>query len=142
RSQASSISPPRPASTDSAAIPIHGRRYRPCCPASATAPSHRLRSSAGTARAPDRFRLRERTSPRTTSSSSTPTYTDLRARLLPLLVGLDDVVHLDVVVLAQGQTTFEALADRDGVILEPAQRRDLQVFRDHHVVPQQARLGV
>src|SRR5690606_6997822 len=118
------------------------RLYRTWWPASAAATSNRLRSSAITGRTTDRFCLRERTSPRTTSSSSTPTYTYLRARLLPLLVGLDDVVHLDVVVLAQGQTTFEALADLDGVILEPAQRRDLQVFRDHHVVPQQARLGV
>src|SRR5215475_7283975 len=38
----------------------------------------------------------------------------LRARLLPHLVRLDEVADLDVVVVAQSQTTLEALADLGG----------------------------
>src|SRR4030081_2163049 len=65
-----------------------------------------------------------------------------RARLLALFVRLDDVAYLQVAVVAQGQTTLEALADLGGVVLEPLQRADRQGLRHHGAVPKQTRPGV
>src|SRR5690606_25609127 len=53
----------------------------------------------------------------------------------------DRVALLDVVV-TQGQTTLEALADLGDVVLLPPQRRDLEVVADDHAVAQQPSIGV
>src|SRR5438445_11011373 len=45
-----------------------------------------------------------------------PYDTELRARLLPHLVGLDDVADPDVVVVAERQAALEALADLGRVV--------------------------
>src|SRR6266496_5616437 len=60
-----------------------------------------------------------------------------RARLLALLVGLDQVADLEVAVRTEGQTALVALADLDHVVLEPPQRADRQVLRDDGAVAQQ-----
>src|SRR4051812_46371983 len=80
-------------------------------------------------------------SPRTTSSSSTPTYNSV-AGLLAQLVGLDDVVDLQVTVRAERETALEALAPPARVVLEPPQRADGQVLLDDHAVAHEPRLGV
>ena len=60
----------------------------------------------------------------------------------PALVGLDGVLDLDVVPRAEPDAALEALADLGRVILEPAQRVDLQVVVDDHPAAQQPSLGV
>src|SRR2546423_9865577 len=66
----------------------------------------------------------------------------LHARLLAHLVGLDDVAYVDVVVVAERQTTLEPVADLGRVVLEPLERRDGEVLRHHRVVAQQPGLAV
>src|SRR5690242_16616927 len=64
------------------------------------------------------------------------------ARLLAHLVGLDDVFQLEVAVVAERETTLETFADLGGVVLEPLERADREVLRDHLAVAEQARPGV
>src|SRR5258706_4087023 len=64
------------------------------------------------------------------------------AGLLPHLERLDDVADLDVVVVAQGQTALETLADLGGVVLEPLERGDGEILRHHRTVAQEPGLGV
>src|SRR6478752_9070843 len=61
---------------------------------------------------------------------------------LPHLERLDDVAFLDVLEVAQHQTTLEALADLGGVVLLALERLQVQVVGDHGAVPQDAHLGV
>src|SRR3954454_9447865 len=63
-------------------------------------------------------------------------------RLLLHLERLDDVVDVDVVVGAEGDTALEALADLGDVVLEPSQPADGQVVRDDGAVAQEPRLRV
>src|SRR5882757_6666498 len=71
-----------------------------------------------------------------------PPATGLAPRLLPHLEGLDDVADLQVVEVAERQTTLEALADLDRVVLEPPQRADRLVLHDNDVVAEQPGAGV
>src|SRR6478752_3352284 len=64
------------------------------------------------------------------------------AWLLPHLVGLDAVLQLDVVPRTQADAAFEALADLGDVVLEPAERIDLQVVVEHHTTAQQPGPGI
>src|SRR5437016_2889502 len=66
----------------------------------------------------------------------------LRARLLPHLVGLDEVTDPEVVVVAERQAALEALADLGRVLLEPLERGDGDVLRHHRAVADQPGLGV
>src|SRR5215467_6596133 len=97
-------------------------------------------------RTAERFCFSDRTSPSSTSRVSAPTYTARApllsgSRLLPHLERLDHVADLDVVV-ADADAALEALADLGRVVLEPAQRVDGEVVRDHHAVADQAGLAV
>src|ERR1019366_2742491 len=128
------------------ATPISVLRCSSRWPVSATAvPGKRRCTSAISGRTADRFCFSERTSPSSTSRVSAPTYTSgpmsSGARLLPHLVGLDDITDLDVVV-ADADTAFEALAHLGRVVLEPAQRFDREVLRDDYAVPDQPGLAV
>src|SRR5690606_21278665 len=64
------------------------------------------------------------------------------ARLLLHLVRLDDVADLDVVVVTEADTALESFADLGDVILDPAQRRDVEVLGHHDPVPDQPGRGV
>src|SRR3954451_14932209 len=64
------------------------------------------------------------------------------ARDLHHLEGLDDVAFLDVLEVAQHQTTLEALADLGGVVLLALERRQVEVVRHHGAVPEDPHLGV
>src|ERR1700722_12744647 len=141
---------------DTTATPISARRCKSRWPVSAIAtPGSRRRSSATSGRTTARLAFSECTSPSSTSSVSAATYTASPRRpgtwdpagtcsgprLLPHLEGLDGVLDPDVVV-ADADTALEALADLGRVVLEPAQRVDAEVVRDHHAVPDQPRLAV
>src|SRR6266545_1888848 len=63
-------------------------------------------------------------------------------RDLAHLERLDHVPDLDVAVAGQHQTALESLADLVHVVLLAAQRRQVEVVRDHGVVAQQPGLGV
>src|SRR5271154_4123483 len=81
---------------------------------------------------------------RPTSTIDTPRASarrHLRAGLLDEFVRLDDVAFLDVVV-RQRQTTLVAVAHLGGIVLLPLQRRDGDGLGHHHVVAEQAGLGV
>src|SRR5690348_5088727 len=57
-------------------------------------------------------------------------------RLLPHLVGFDDVAEVQIVVVAQSQTTLVALADLGGVVLEALERGEAEVLGHHLPVAQ------
>src|SRR6478736_5794113 len=61
---------------------------------------------------------------------------------LPHLERLDDVAFLDVLEVAQHQTTLEALADLGGVVLLALERLQVQVVGDDGAVADDADLGV
>src|SRR3954451_741215 len=123
------------------ATPTSARRCRSTWPASAAATSKRRRSSETIGRTMDRFSFSEWTSPSSRSNSIVPTYMS-GARLLLHLERLDDVVDLDVVVVAEGDTALEALANLGDVVLETTQPRDRDVVGDHRAVTHQPGLGV
>src|SRR6478736_273561 len=64
------------------------------------------------------------------------------ARDLAHLERLDDVAFLDVLEVAQHQTTLEALADLGGVVLLALERLQVQVVGDDGAVADDADLGV
>src|SRR3954463_12453559 len=141
RSHSSRTSPQCLPSAATTATPTNARRCRSTWPASAAATSKRRRSSETIGRTMDRFSFRECTSPSSRSNSIVPTYMS-GARLLLHLERLDDVVDLDVVVVAQRDTALEALAHLGDVVLEPAQPRDRDVVGDNGAVAHQPGLGV
>src|SRR5690348_15059898 len=55
--------------------------------------------------------------------------------------GLDDITHLDVAVIGDGDAAFHAVAHLADVIFEAPERADL-AFEYHHVVAQQAHFGI
>src|SRR2546423_2242297 len=69
-------------------------------------------------------------------------FIELRARLLPHLEGLDDVLFLDVVEVSEIDTALEAFADLRDVVLLPPQTLDGEVVGHHGAAPDEARLGV
>src|SRR5215472_4788791 len=97
----------------------------------------------------ERFCFSDRTSPSSRSMVRAPTYTSALAsaenlsgpRLLPHLERLDHISDPQVVV-AETDTALEALPHLSRVVLEPAQRLDGEVVRDHHAVSDQAGLAV
>src|SRR5215469_7723930 len=62
-------------------------------------------------------------------------------RLLAHLEGLDHVAYLDVAV-ADADAALEAFADFGRVVLEPAQRLDVEAVLDHDAISDQARARV
>src|SRR6185369_226381 len=76
------------------------------------------------------------------TSRTHPAPERLRARLLALLVRLDQVADLQVAVRTERQTALVALADLDHVVLEPPQRADRQVLRHDGAVAEQTGPGV
>src|SRR3954453_15392711 len=151
RSHSSRTSRQCPASAATTATPTSARRCRSTWPASAAATSKRRRSSETIGRTMDRFSFSEWTSPSSRSNSIVPTYMS-GARLLLHLERLDDVVDLDVVVVAGGDTGLEGLANLGDVVLETrnpgyvvlktTHPRDRDVVGDHRAVTHQPRLGV
>src|SRR3954453_21565578 len=89
----------------------------------------------------DLFSFSEWTSPSSRSNSIVATYMS-DARLLLHLEGLDDVVDLDVVVVAERDTALETFTHLGDVVLEPAQTRDRDVVGDHGAVPDEPGLRV
>jgi len=57
-----------------------------------------------------------------------------------VLVSFDDVARLEVLEIVEADTTFEALTDLSGVVLEPAQRGN-RALPDDRAVAQEADLG-
>src|SRR5690606_34652816 len=68
-------------------------------------------------------------------------HTPLRPGDLSDLVHLDQVAFLDVVVVGQADSAFEALGHLPDVVLEALERVDGAVIYDH-AVPQQTSLGI
>src|SRR6476661_5148370 len=64
------------------------------------------------------------------------------ARDLAHLERLHDIAFLDVLEVAEHQTTLEALADLRGVVLLPLQRGQVEVVGHHGAVADDAHLGV
>src|SRR5207302_3809708 len=68
--------------------------------------------------------------------------TALGTGLLPQLEGLNDVVDLDVVVVAERYTALEPFADLSRIVLEPPEAGDGDVVRHDDAVADQPRLRV
>src|SRR3954453_15892260 len=141
RSHSSRTSPQCLPSAATTATPTSARRCSSTWPASAAATSKRRRSSETIGRTVDLFSFSEWTSPSSRSNSIVATYMS-GARLLLHLEGLDDVVDLDVVVVAERDTALETFTHLGDVVLEPAQTRDRDVVGDHGAVPDEPGLGV
>src|SRR3954462_7371703 len=141
RSHSSRTSPQCLPSAATTATPTSARRCSSTWPASAAATSKRRRSSETIGRTVDLFSFSEWTSPSSRSNSIVATYMS-GARLLLHLEGLDDVVDLDVVVVAERDTALETFTHLGDVVLEPAQTRDRDVVGDHGAVPDEPGLRV
>src|SRR3954471_6953830 len=141
RSHSSRTRPQCLPSAATTATPTSARRCSSTWPASAAATSKRRRSSETIGRTMDLFSFSEWTSPSSRSNSIVATYMS-DARLLLHLEGLDDVVDLDVVVVAERDTALETFTHLGDVVLEPAQTRDRDVVGDHGAVPDEPGLRV
>ena len=64
-----------------------------------------------------------------------------RSGLLTHLVGLDDVLDLDVVEVAEVDTALEPLTDLGDVVLEATQPGDLDALGNDRTVTDDPRLG-
>src|ERR1039457_1702658 len=146
RSHAASISMACAAVAATTATPISVLRCSSRGPVSATAAPGNLRcTSAMSGLTAERFCFSDRTSPSSTSRVRAPTYTTAvpasGARLLPHLECLDHIAHLDVVV-ANADTAFETFAHLGDVVLEPAQRLDVEIVGHHDPIADQPPLAV